>query len=304
MRLSLIVPCYNEQDNVVPFFERVREVFAPEMPEIVFVDDGSSDETLSRLKGLYSVNDGIRVLSFTRNFGKEAAMLAGLRAASGDYIGIIDADLQQDPSVAKEMLDILLKDDSLEMVAACQNARREGAAHKLCKKCFYSLSRRICSIPFEPNASDFRVMRRRVADAVLSDPESNRFSKGIFAWTGFSTRFYSYTVMDRNSGKSKWSIRSLTGYALNGIFSFSEKPLSFSLVVSCITSFAAVLSLILLLVFDADPVLTVLLPVTLLLFSLVFFVLWIIGKYVNMALSEAKRRPAYVLREDLNRKDS
>ena len=301
MRLTLVVPCFNEQDNVAPFYNRVKEVFTGAAPEVIFIDDGSGDGTLARLKEIYDQNDGVRVISFSRNFGKEAAILAGLRAATGDLVCIIDSDLQQDPAVAEEMARLLEEDESADVVAAYQESRREKPFHRFCKTCFYRLSKSLCGQSLEPHVSDFRVMRRAVVNAVLSDPECERFSKGIFAWAGFKTRYVPYTVRDRFSGKSKWSTASLSRYALNGIFSFSDKPLSFVFVLSLLSFLGAVVSLVLTLVFDACLVMKVLLPVLLFLFSLLFFALWILGRYVAIALREAKRRPVYLIREDLKK---
>ena len=301
MRLSLIVPCCNEQENVEPMFARIKEVFENDIPEIIFVDDGSSDGTLSCLKSLYTENQTVRLISFTRNFGKEAAILAGLRAARGDLICIIDGDLQQDPAVALEMSTMLEKDDSLDVVAAYQKSRREGLIHRFCKTCFYKMGKHLCDLDLEPHASDFRVFRRHVAQAILSDPECERFSKGIFAWAGFKTAYIPYDVKERNAGKSKWKTSSLTRYALDGIFSFSEKPLRFPLTLSIICFLASVITLILTIAWDAGAVLEILLPLSLVMFSLIFFTLWVLGRYAALALREAKRRPVYVIREFLDR---
>ena len=201
MLLSLVVPCYNEQDNVERFYEETVKAFAGSNfdYEFVFVNDGSKDDTLKNLKALYDKHkeSKIKVLGFSRNFGKEAAMYAGLSNASGDYVTIIDADLQQRPEVVLEMVKILDENEEYDSVAAFQQERKEGKAMVAMKNTFYKLINKITEIEFVSGASDFRTFRRPVVDAILSMSDYHRFSKGIFSWVGFNTKYIPYDVRER-----------------------------------------------------------------------------------------------------------
>ena len=232
MLLSLVVPCYNEQDNVERFYEETVKAFAGSNfdYEFVFVNDGSKDDTLKNLKALYDKHkeSKIKVLGFSRNFGKEAAMYAGLSNASGDYVTIIDADLQQRPEVVLEMVKILDENEEYDSVAAFQQERKEGKTMVAMKNTFYKLINKITEIEFVSGASDFRTFRRPVVDAILSMSEYHRFSKGIFSWVGFNTKYIPYDVRERESGTSNWNFKKLLKYAFEGIISFTTAPLKFA----------------------------------------------------------------------------
>ena len=230
MKLSLIVPCYNEEGNVEKFFDIVNKAFENKVEdyEFVFVNDGSKDETRKKLKNLYykkNFKNNIQVLSFSRNFGKEAAIYAGLSKAKGDVVCLIDADLQQRPEVVLEMLDVMKSDDDIDCVTAYQEKRKESKAISIVKSAFYEIINKISDVDFVNGASDFRLMKRSVVDAILQMTEYHRFSKGMFSYVGFNTKYIPYEVAERESGESKWGVRKLIKYAFEGIFAFSTMPL-------------------------------------------------------------------------------
>ena len=205
MKLSLIVPCYNEQDNVDKFFNACKSAFENKIEsyEIVFINDGSLDDTWQRLKNIYSENPGnIKLINLSRNFGKEAAMYAGFHKAEGDYVTIIDADMQQRPEIVFEMVSFLEQNPDFDCVAAYQEERIEGKTISLFKKLFYKMINRVCEIPFKSGASDFRTFRKNVVSAILEMKEYYRFSKGIFSWVGFNTYYMPYKAEARNAGKT------------------------------------------------------------------------------------------------------
>ena len=224
MKLSLVVPCYNEEANIKLFFNEVNSVFLCNVDdyEFVFVNDGSTDKTFENLKELYEENSAynIQVLSFSRNFGKESAMYAGLKAAKGDYVCIIDADLQQSPEVVLQMLQEIEKDDSIDCVAAYQEERNEGALLSNLKTAFYTIINKLAEVDFVNGASDFRLFNRKMVDAVLSMSEYHRFSKGIFSWVGFNTAYIAYEAKERENGESKWSFLKLLNMQLMELLRF------------------------------------------------------------------------------------
>lgn len=219
MLLSCIIPCYDEAENIRPFFQAAEQALAPwdRQYELIFVDDGSRDETLQELEKLYRrAPDRVRVVSFSRNFGKEAAIYAGLHHCAGDYVALIDADLQQRPDYIAQMLTFLEEHPEYDEVVAYQERRNESRLLVLCKGLFYKIIRRLTGLPFAADASDFRVFRRNVLEAILSLPERGRFSKGIFAWIGFPTYRMPYQVEERANGASKWSLGKLFGLRHGG----------------------------------------------------------------------------------------
>ena len=229
MKLSLVIPCFNEQDNVRAFFDETQRAFNSKRfdYEFVFVNDGSRDNTLKNLLDLYESErfSNIQVVDLSRNFGKESAMYAGLQNARGDMVCIIDADLQQRPEVVLEMMDVLDNEPDVDCVAAFQDKRKESKVLTFLKSSFYSIINKLSDVHFENAASDFRLFRRNVLEALLNMTESQRFSKGLFSWVGFNTKYIPYTVMERNAGESKWSVKKLFKYALDGITAFTGAPL-------------------------------------------------------------------------------
>ena len=308
MKLSLVVPCYNEAENVIPFQEAVIQAFdgCGYDYEIVFVDDGSSDATLHNLKKLLARQAcPVKVVSFSRNFGKEAGLYAGLHYASGDYISLIDADLQQRPELVREMVSILEEKEEYDVVAAYQDRRGEGKVLSFFKKCFYKIINLLSKVPLQPDASDFRTFRRSVRDSILELGEYHRFSKGIFAWVGYSTCFIPYTAQPRANGTTKWNFRKLFNYAIEGIIGYSTAPLRLATCLGGVTGIAAIIYLIAVvlekLVKGIDvPGYATIIVLILLLGSVQLFCIGIIGEYVGRTFEQTKNRPIYITKEILS----
>ncbi|MFR5875197.1 MAG: glycosyltransferase family 2 protein, partial [Eubacterium sp.] len=309
MKLSLIVPCYNEQDNVAEFFNQVVKVFSGKVNdyEFVFVDDGSADATYERLVQLYNTHSesSIQVLSFSRNFGKESAIFAGLSNARGDLACIIDADLQQRPEVVLQMLDIIEGNEDIDCVAAYQKARKESKLMSAVKSFFYKTINKIADVEFVNGASDFRLMRRNMIDALLKMTEYHRFSKGLFSWVGFNTKYIPYEADERLNGTSKWGAGKLFKYALEGIFAFSTAPLRFSTYVGLLSSFASVIYLIVVvlkkLISGIDvPGYATIVVLILLIGGIQLFSLGIMGEYFSKMYVQVKNRPIYILKSHLD----
>lgn len=289
MKLSLIIPCFNEQDNIKEFHHITTNVLSNSSYyyEFIFVNDGSNDNTLKILKEIYQEDiEHVNVIAFSRNFGKEAAIYAGLHNISGDYITIIDADLQQNPKLVLKMLEILEANPDYDCVAAYQKERHENLILRTSKKSFYKLINRLSDIEFHPGASDFRTMRRTMADAILSLPEYHRFSKGLFSWVGFETYYLPYIAEDRFSGTSKWSFISLFKYAINGIIAFTVSPLKIATYLGASFSFVSLLYMVIIVIqkifFSIDiPGYPTLISVILLLGGIQLFILGIIGEYLS-----------------------
>ena len=308
MKLSLIVPCYNEAENVAAFQQAVISAFdgCGYDYEIVFIDDGSRDATLHQLKKLFAVQAcPVKVVSFSRNFGKESGIYAGLQHASGEYISLIDADLQQRPEIVRQMVQMLDEQPEFDMVAAYQDRRGEGKILSFFKKCFYSIINRLSDVRLRADSSDFRTFRRAVAESILQLREYHRFSKGVFAWVGFNTTYIPYTAAPRNSGKSKWSFRKLTNYAIEGIVGFSTKPLRIATYFGSFTAFAALIYLIAVvlekLIYGIDiPGYATIIVLILLLGGIQLFCIGIIGEYVGKIFEQSKERPIYIAKEILD----
>ena len=295
VKLSLVVPCYNEEENVENFFRHVTEGLKnyTDSYEIVFVNDGSRDKTEKKLKKLYEENRDrkITVVSFSRNFGKEAAMYAGLSHAKGEYVTIIDADLQQDVKYVVEMAEILDKDEDTHMVAAFQEKRKEGKFITLCKEEFYKLINKITDVPFVENASDFRIMRRPVVETILSLSEYHRFSKGIFSWVGYNTVSIPYEVKEREAGETKWNFRKLLKYAFEGIMAYTDMPLKLPFYLA---AFSFVLGVIMLFAYSVVS------GVVLFVGAATLFSLGVIGTYIGKIHTQVKNRPIYIAKEILS----
>lgn len=295
VKLSLVVPCYNEEENVENFFRHVTEGLKnyTDSYEIVFVNDGSRDKTEKKLKKLYEENRDrkITVVSFSRNFGKEAAMYAGLSHAKGEYVTIIDADLQQDVKYVVEMAEILDKDEDTHMVAAFQEKRKEGKFITLCKEEFYKLINKITDVPFVENASDFRIMRRPVVETILSLSEYHRFSKGIFSWVGYNTVSIPYEVKEREAGETKWNFRKLLKYAFEGIMAYTDMPLKLPFYLA---AFSFVLGIIMLFAYSVVSGLVLFVG------AATLFSLGVIGTYIGKIHTQVKNRPIYIAKEILS----
>lgn len=306
-RADFIVPCYNEEGNVTAF----RDAWLQEFEgchvnwRLIMVDDGSSDATIHELEKMASTDLRIAVIGFSRNFGKEAAIYAGLQHSDADYIGIIDADLQQPPSVAREMLEQLMEQNDIDCVAAFQKTRKEGWLISEIKKKFYQVFAKASQSSAVENASDFRVFRRSVADALLSMSEYYRFSKGMFAWIGFRTLPWPYTPNERTVGESKWSFRSLLRYAFEGLLSFTTNPLHLITKVGVIVSLIAVVYTLVIIVrtllVGVDlPGYASTICLILLFGGGQFFAIGIIGEYLGRTYIQGKHRPIYIVRERKN----
>jgi len=303
MKLSLVVPCYNEEENVKVFAEQAREILQGIEYEIVFVNDGSKDGTIRKLKEIQKDSkENLVIINFSRNFGKEAGIYAGLQHASGDYAVIIDADLQQPIEVAREMYEFLEANEEYDGVAAYQEERKEGKILTAFKSMFYGLINKISDVELYRNASDFRCLRRCVVDAILNMSEYHRFSKGIFAWVGFNTYFRPYQVRERNAGTTSWSFWKLLNYAIEGMISFSTKPLRVVTTLGIGTSAVAILYMVVVilqkLIWGNDvPGYPTIIVLILLLGGIQLTVLGIIGEYLAKVHIEVKDRPIYIAKE-------
>ena len=307
MKLSLVVPCYNEAENVSAFQQAVISAFdgCGYDYEIVFVNDGSKDATLHNLKKLHAAQAcPVKVISFSRNFGKEAGLYAGLQHASGEYISLIDADLQQRPEIVRDMVRMLDDEPQYDVVAAYQDRRGEGKVLSFFKKSFYAIINKLSKVTLQPDASDFRTFRRSVRDSILELTEYHRFSKGIFAWVGYETKFIPYTACERASGTTKWSFWKLVEYAIEGIIGYSTAPLRLATVLGSLSGIAAVLYLIWVLLekliwgINVPGYATII--VLLLFFGAVqLFCIGIIGEYVGRTFEQSKDRPIYIAKEVL-----
>lgn len=307
MKLSLVVPCFNEAENVSLFQETTIQTFSGcgYDYEIIFIDDGSSDATLYQLWKLFKEQKcPVKVVSFSRNFGKEAGLYAGLQHAAGEYISLIDADLQQHPSIVRNMVQILDEKPEYDMVAAYQDRRNEGKVLSFFKKAFYKIINSLSNINLKADASDFRTFRKSVADSILSMGEYHRFSKGLFAWVGYNTYFIPYTAQQRAGGKSKWNFRKLLNYAIDGIIGYSTTPLRIATILGMVTSAAAMIYLLIVILeklitgIDIPGYATVIVLI-LFLGSMQLFCIGIIGEYVGRTFEQSKDRPIYIAKEIL-----
>ena len=307
MKLSLVVPCYNEAENVSMFQDAVISAFegCNYDYEIVYVNDGSRDATLYNLKKLFQAQRcPVKVVSFSRNFGKEAGIYAGMAQASGEYISLIDADLQQRPEIVREMVKILDEQPDYDVVAAYQDRRGEGKVLSWFKKSFYSLINRLSNVKLKSDASDFRTFRRSVRDSILDLAEYHRFSKGIFAWVGYNTCFIPYTACERVAGETKWNFRKLFNYAVDGIIGYSTAPLRLATYLGGFTAFSAIVYLIIVvlqkLIAGIDvPGFATIIVLILLLGSMQLICIGIIGEYVGRTFEQSKNRPVYIAKEIL-----
>lgn len=308
MKLSLVVPCYNEAENVAAFQQAAIAAFnnCGYEFEIVFVDDGSIDATLHELRKLHNAQKcPVKVVSFSRNFGKEAALYAGIKKASGDYVCLIDADLQQQPEIVKGMVQILDEKPECDIVAAYQDRRGEGKILSFFKKRFYGTINKLADVQFRSDASDFRTMRRSVAESILKLGEYHRFSKGIFAWVGYNTCYIPYTACKRAAGKSKWSFRKLFNYAIGGIIGYSTKPLRIATFMGGLTAFASLVYLCVVilqkLIAGIDvPGYASIIVLILFLGGMQLFCIGVIGEYVGRTFEQSKNRPIYISKEELD----
>ncbi len=304
MKLSLVIPCYNEEENIPLLYEAILEDFADVdfEYELVFVNDGSKDKTLPALKKLLDGEIPVKIIDFSRNFGKEAAMYAGLKNACGDYVAVIDADLQQKPSLVLKMVNILDTTPSYDCVAAYQEDRREGKILTFFKNTFYKLINKFSEVEFTKGASDFRTFRRKMLDDILELQEYFRFSKGLFSWVGYNTCYIPYKAEERAKGETKWSFKKLFAYALEGIFAFTVAPLRLATgagIASILFAFLYVAITIVFRFFDKIT-LSASAPIVFIVSfigGLQLFCLGIVGEYLARTYIQTKGRPIYIAKE-------
>lgn len=303
--ISVVVPCYNEEAVLPMFYQEITRV-AGLMPEyafeFLFVDDGSRDATLSVVKGLAEQDDRIKYVSFSRNFGKEAAMYAGFSKAKGDYVTLMDADLQDPPSLLPEMMKAV-EEEGYDSVATRRVTRRgEPPIRSFFARCFYKLMRRISKTEIVDGARDYRLMTRQFVDSLLELGEYNRFSKGLYGWVGYKTKWLEYENVERAAGETKWSFWKLLLYSIEGIVAFSEAPLALAAVMGvlfCLLAFCFIVFIVVRTLVFGDPVDGW--PSLVCLISLIggiqLFSIGILGEYLSKTYLEVKKRPIYICKE-------
>ncbi len=303
--ISIVVPCFNEEETIQIFLQEAQKVLKElnAAYEFIFVDDGSSDGTLALLDKLTQENAFVHYISFSRNFGKEAAIYAGLSKAQGDYIAVMDADLQDPPALLPEMLAAIQK-EGYDCAATRRTTRKnEPPIRSMFARLFYRIMASISNVPVVDGARDFRLMTRQYKNAVLSLMERNRFTKGIYPWVGFKTKWFQYKNIARVAGKTKWSFGNLFWYAIDGIICFSSKPLAFSAmagVLSLLLAFILIIFIACRRIFFGDPVQGWASLVCFITFfsGLQLFCLGICGLYVAKIYTEVKQRPLYIVKAE------
>lgn len=299
MQLSVVVPCYNEEAMIVLFYQETQKELQKLNInyELIFVDDGSIDGSLSLLKNLNKKDNTIKIISFSRNFGKEAAMLAGLEKATGDYVVIMDADLQNPPHLLKDML-IILKTNEYDCVAAYRKSRgHESIFKSIFSKLFYKIANLMTDIKMAEGVSDYRMMNQSVVKSLLSMKEYHRFTKGMFAWVGYKTKYLTYDNVNRQAGRTKWSIIGLFKYAFSGIISFTILPLRIVIFLGLLTILTGLIYTIIVIINGNVVSGSIIISMLLFLGGCQLLVLGIIGEYLGRTYYETKRRPHYIIKE-------
>ena len=305
-KISVVVSCYNEEESLPLFYkemERVRkEDFQDVEFEYIFVNDGSKDNTLKEIKNLRENDSKVRYISFSRNFGKEAAMFAGLEAAEGDYITLMDADLQDPPSLLRQMYDYI-KNDGYDCIGTRRVTRKgEPPIRSFFARIFYKLINKMSKVEMVDGARDYRLMTRQMVDAILQLKEYNRYSKGLFSFVGFNTKWIEYENVERVAGETKWSFWKLFKYAIEGITAFSTTPLILSSVIGlifCVVAFILILVIIIKTLAFGDPTSgwPSLACIVFFVSGIQLFSLGVIGQYLSKAYLEVKNRPIYIIKE-------
>lgn len=306
--LSVIVPCYNEEENVRDFYDELQKTSAffqeKEIEiEILYIDDGSKDKTVAEVKKLRAQDEHVRLISFSRNFGKEAAIYAGLQKAKGDFVVMMDADLQDPPSLLPEMYGYI--EQGYDSVATRRVTRKgEPPVRSFFARLFYRIMNKISRTEIIDGARDYRLMTRQVVDSILAMSEYNRFSKGIFGWVGYETKWLAYDNIERKKGKTKWSFWKLFLYSLDGILAFSTVPLAIASIMGvlfCVLAFLLIIVTIIRKLAYGDP--TSGWPSLVCIISLVsgvqLFCLGIVGQYLSKTYMEVKKRPIYLVKEEI-----
>ena len=307
-KISIIIPCFNEEEALPIYYTEMKKVMDTMKKqtdfELIFVDDGSSDRTYKVMKELHRKDGRCQYLSFSRNFGKEAAIYAGLQNAGGNYAAIMDVDLQDPPSLLPEMYRIL-KEEPYDSVATRRSTRKgEPKIRSFLSKEFYNVINKISKTEIVSGARDYRLMNRKMVDAVLEMSEYNRFSKGIFGWVGFRTKWLEYENVERAKGETKWNFWKLLVYSIDGITAFSTAPLliaSFVGILFCVIAFLMIVFIIVRKLIFGDPVSgwPSLVCIILMTSGIQFFCTGILGQYLAKAYMEVKRRPIYLVKEEI-----
>ena len=305
-KISVVVPCYNEEESLPLFYQEMERVRKQDFEnvefEYIFVDDGSKDNTLKEMKELYVQDNKVRYISFSKNFGKEAAILAGLEAASGDYVTLMDADLQDPPSMLRKMYDII-KDEGYDNVGTRRVSRKgEPPIRSFFAHIFYKIINKMSDVEMVDGARDYRLMTRKMVDAIISLKEYNRYSKGLFSYVGFKTKWLEYENVERVAGETKWSFWKLFKYAMEGITAFSTTPLILSSVLGllfCLIAFLMIILIIVKTLVYGDPTSGWPSMVCIIFFvsGVQLFSLGVIGQYLSKTYLEVKNRPVYIIRE-------
>lgn len=309
VKLSLVVPCFNEEEAIPEFYKEACRVIEElkykkkEDVEFIFVDDGSRDKTVQVVKNLAQKDKRVHLVSFSRNFGKEAALYAGLNKASGKYTAVLDADLQDPPSLLPKMIEAIEK-EGYDCAATRRVTRKnEPVIRSFFARLFYKIMGKMSDVPVVDGARDFRLMTKKYREAVLSLAEKNRFTKGIFPWVGFNTKWFEYENIERVAGKTKWSFWKLFLYSIDGIIGFSTKPLAFAAVagiLDLIIAFFMCLFIIIRKIYFGDPVQgwASLVCIIVFLGGIQLFTIGIVGMYLSKIYIEVKQRPLYVVKEE------
>lgn len=304
--LSIIVPVFNEEDSILPFYEKVEETTKdiPVDKEYIFIDDGSTDSTLKVLNSLYEITFNLHYISFSRNFGKESALYAGLKKSKGNYVVVMDVDLQDPPELLPLMFDDLENNNYDAIATMRSNRDGEPKIRSFFSASFYKIINKISETQFVPGARDYRMMTRQMVDAILTMSEKNRFSKGIFSWVGFHQKYIPFKNQERKTGKTSWSFWSLFKYAIDGIVSFSTFPLFMVTIIGLITFIMALLGAIFVIgraitspgssAFGWASLIVVLLGVS----GIQLLSIGIIGQYISKIYIEAKDRPIYIAKDE------
>lgn len=310
--ISLIVPCYNEEPTVELFFNTTEKVFQKlndtreeqYQPDYLFVNDGSADKTLAVMRKLHQAHpETVHYLSFSRNFGKESALAAGLSNAHGDYVAVMDVDLQDPPELLLKMVAILEDpNQDYEVVGCVQTSRKQNPIRGFLSASFYKVINKMSQVQIKQNVRDYRLMTRKCVDALLELPEYNRFSKGMFSWVGFNTKYLKYEGVPRAAGTSSWSIFQLFEYSLEAVVDFSDVPLKMATLIGGIISFLSVIGLLFVVVraiFFGGSVngWASLVSIILFLSGVQLFCLGIVGKYIGKIYLETKHRPKFIIAE-------
>lgn len=303
--IEMIVPCFNESDVLDMFYKEVTPIMQSLDGfdySFIFVNDGSRDNTLEIIKSFAEKDNHVKYISFSRNFGKEAAMLSGLRYSSADYVGILDADLQHSPELIPHMLNAL-ENEGYDVAAAKRSDRKgENGFKSFLSESFYKVANKLTEVEIDNGAQDYRIMKRKVVDAIISLTEYNRFTKGIFSWVGFKTKWFEHENRERAAGSTKWNIKKLLKYAIDGILGFSNAPLRLSFNLGAVMSVIGVIyALVFLIVHyginSAFSATHIILAVMFIVCGLLLICLGIIGEYLARIYNEIKGRPVFIVDE-------